>query len=157
MATKSTVQAQITARQTGIGNTATTERALWTSFLNELWTTEKREQNASGTNTILNASPAVSGLTFDLWFKKVGSTVLLKGFITNGSGSPIFGGTTIINITNSVYQKLSGSSGYVLGILAGSGGSSSIEFDGSTIKTNALGLDTGEILVVNGTYTANDN
>jgi hypothetical protein len=155
--TKSAMQAIIDAIGTGQANTALEVRTAYNAFRDELWTTEKREQSGSGTNTILNASPAVSGLTYDLWFKKVGNTVFLKGFITNGSGSPIFGDTAIINITNSVYQKLSGSSGYVLGILASSGGSSSIEFDGSTIKANALGLDTGEILVVNGTYTANDN
>lgn len=126
-------------------------------FVDEFYGIEKREYNASGTNTILNATPAVSGVTYNLYFKKVGNTVSVQGSLTNGSGGNISGNTTLFNVINSEYEKLTGSYGFLFGIINTTGAYSAIYLSGSTIKCDSSGILAGVTVVINGKYTVADN
>lgn len=152
MSTKAQLEVLIATRISGTQNTVAEEVVLWDAIKSELFPSEITETNTSNTITF----PQDGNVSYNIKFKKVGSTVFFYGQITNTSNGSI-GDLDICQLTGGVYNQKTSSFFSYLATKSNSSFNGFIYINGDYIalKANEL-LGSGLSIQFNGSYNTND-
>jgi hypothetical protein len=122
----------------------------------EFFSPEVREFNGNSGNIIIGSS--ASGVTYSMFFKKVGNNVFVTWSFLNESGSSIGTSTALVTMSNSAYFKKASTACQLTGVT--SAGSVIYNY-GATLGTDGTvklpsSLANGISISISGRYTCAD-
>lgn len=121
----------------------------------EIYSNEIHDFNGNGSNQVIGSS--ATGVTYSMYFKKVGNNVFVTWTFLNESGSSIGTSTALVTMSNSAYFKKASTACQLTGVT--SAGSVIYNY-GSTLGTDGTvklssSLANGISITIYGRYTVN--